>query len=208
MRSTHLAIGLLVLAVPALAAERDTSGKHYKVVDKDGNTYYGDSIPPELTDYDKQVVNDHGVTIGQIEGRKTAEELEAERRAEALRLQRELQLRADQALLATYQTVEEILMHRDRRIELFQAQSRVTELYLRNLERQLEKLEREASRYLPYSSAEDAEMIDPSLIKAIQETKDTIERHQHNLQKFRDDEQLIVARFDGDITRFKALKGL
>lgn len=208
MRSTHLAIGLLVLAVPALAAERDTSGKHYKVVDKDGNTYYGDSIPPELTDYDKQVVNDHGVTIGQIEGRKTAEELEAERRAEALRLQRELQLRADQALLATYQTVEEIMMHRDRRIELFQAQSRVTELYLRNLERQLEKLEREASRYLPYSSAEDAEMIDPSLIKAIQETKDTIERHEQNLQKFRDDEQLIVARFDGDITRFKALKGL
>jgi hypothetical protein len=208
MRSTPLAIGLLVLAVPALAADRDTNGKHYKVVDKDGNTYYGDSIPPELTDYDKQVVNDHGVTIGQIEGRKTAEELEAERRAEALRLQRDLQLRADQALLATYQTVEEIMMHRDRRIELFQAQSRVTELYLRNLERQLEKLEREASRYLPYSSAEDAEMIDPSLIKAIQETKDTIERHQHNLQKFRDDEQLIVARFDGDITRFKALKGL
>ena len=208
MRSTPLAIGLLVLAVPALAAERDTNGKHYKVVDKDGNTYYGDSIPPELTDYDKQVVNDHGVTIGQIEGRKTAEELEAERRAEALRLQRDLQLRADQALLATYQTVEEIMMHRDRRIELFQAQSRVTELYLRNLERQLEKLEREASRYLPYSSAEDAEMIDPSLVKAIQETKDTIARHELNLQKFKDDEQLIVARFDGDITRFKALKGL
>ncbi|HEX5788421.1 MAG TPA: hypothetical protein VFY03_09595 [Woeseiaceae bacterium] len=208
MRSTPLAIGLLVLAVPALAAERDTGGKHYKVVDKDGNTYYGDSIPPELTDYDKQVVNDHGVTIGQIEGRKTAEELEAERRAEALRLQRDLQLRADQALLATYQTVEEIMMHRDRRIELFQAQSRVTELYLRNLERQLEKLEREASRYLPYSSAEDAEMIDPSLVKAIQETKDTIARHELNLQKFKDDEQLIVARFDGDITRFKALKGL
>lgn len=206
MRSPILAIGLVVLSFPAFAAEKDS--KHYKVVDEDGNTYYGDSIPPELSDYDKQVVNDHGVTIGEIEGRKTAEELEAERRAEELRLQKELQQRADQALLATYQNVEEIEMHRDRRIELFQAQSRVTELYLRNLERQLEKLEREASRYAPYSSDEDAEMIDPSLVAAIQETKDTITRHQHNLQKFRDDEQMIIARFDGDITRFKSLKGI
>lgn len=206
MRSSILAIGLLALSFPAVSAEKES--KHYKVVDEDGNTYYGDSIPPEYSDFDKQVVNDHGVTIGEIEGRKTAEELEAERRAEELRLQKELQQRADQALLATYQNVEEIVMHRDRRIELFQAQSRVTELYLRNLERQLEKLEREASRYAPYSSSENAEMIDPSLVAAIQETKDTIRRHEHNLQKFRDDEQMIIARFDGDITRFKALKGL
>ena len=48
-------------------------------------------------------------------------------------MQKELQMRADRALLATYQNVDEIVMHRDRRVELFQAQSRVTELYLRNL---------------------------------------------------------------------------
>ena len=34
-------------------------------------------------------------------------------------LAREKQKRADSALLATYMTVEEILMHRDRRVELF-----------------------------------------------------------------------------------------
>jgi hypothetical protein len=207
MRPAQLAIGLLVISVSALAAEKEDS-RHYKVVDEDGNTYYGDSIPPELSDYDKEVVNDHGVTVGEIEGRKTADELEAQRRAEELRLQKELQVRADQALLATYQNVTEIEMHRDRRIELFQAQSKVTELYLKNLKGQLEKLEREAARYKPYSSDDDAEMIDPSLVAAIQETKDTIARHELNLQKFKADEEVIIARFAGDITRFKSLKGI
>jgi hypothetical protein len=126
----------------------------------------------------------------------------------ALLLQKQLQLRADQALLATYQNVEEIEMHRDRRIELFQAQSRVTELYLRNLQRQLEKLEREASRYAPYSDDEHAEMIDPTLVEAIDDTRDTINRHEFNLEKFKQDEAVIVERFAGDINRFKTLKGI
>jgi len=206
MRLSHLAIGLILLPLAAGASEREN--RHYKVVDEDGNTYYGDSIPPELTDLDKQVVNDHGVTVGRIEGRKTEEELEAERRAEELRLQKELQRRADQALLATYQTVQEIELHRDRRVELFQAQARVTELYLRNLQRQLDKLERESLRYAPYSSDPDAEMIDPALMDDIRDTKDTIHRHEQNLQKFKDDEAMIIARFDGDISRFKNLKGI
>lgn len=197
-------MGVIFLGAAAFAQD---DRKHYKVVDEDGVAYYGDSIPPELNDYDKEVVNDHGVKVGEIEGRKTAEELEAERRAEEARLQKELQQRADRALLATYQNVEEIEMHRDRRVELFQAQSRVTELYLRNLERQLDKLEREASRYAPYSDSEDAEMIDPDLIDALQETRDTIARHRKNLAKFKEEEAVIIARFDGDITRFKRLTG-
>lgn len=206
MRLSHLAIGLIFLACAAGAADREN--RHYKVVDEDGNTYYGDSIPPEMTDLDKQVVNDHGVTVGHIEGRKTEEELAAERRAEEQRLQRELQRRADQALLATYQSVQEIELHRDRRVELFQAQARVTELYLRNLQRQLEKLERESLRYAPYSSDPEAEMVDPALVEDIVETKNTIHRHEQNLQKFKDDEEMIIARFDGDINRFKSLKGI
>ena len=39
-------------------------------------------------------------------------------------------------------------------------------------------------------------------------TKDTISRHEGNLRKFEADEESIVTRFDGDIDRFKKLKGL
>ena len=99
-------------------------------------------------------------------------------------------------------------MHRDRRIELFQAQSRVTELYLRNLERRLTKLKREAAKYRPYSDDPDAPLINQDLVADINETQDTIARHQQNLLKFKQDEQQMVVTFEGNINRFKALKGL
>ena len=206
MRIQILAIGLLTISVSAVAQQRD--GRIYSWVDEDGVTHYDDSIPAEYSELDREIVNEHGVTLQELEGRKTEEELAAEREAEELRLARELQLRADQALLATYLSVEEIEMHRDRRIELFQAQTRVTELYLRNLERELEKLERQASRYQPYSSDPEAEMIDQSLIDSINETRETIERHENNLARFQEDEETMIARFEGDIQRFRNLNGL
>jgi hypothetical protein len=156
----------------------------------------------------KNVVNEHGVVVGHIDGKKTSEELEAERKAEELEMQKELQKRADRALLATYQNVDEIEMHRDRRVELFQAQSRVTELYLRNLDRRLQQLKQESMRYRPYSSDPNAPMVEQKLINEIEDTESTISRHQNNLEKYQQEEQQIIQRFNGDIHRFKNLKGI
>ena len=205
MRKLLFTAGLLTITVAADANQR---GKFYEWVDEEGVTHYSDSIPAQYSDLDKQVVNQHGMTLEEIEGRKTAEELEQERREAELRVQRELQLRADRTLLATYLNVDEIRMHRDRRVELFQAQSRVTELFLKNLETRLQRLEREASRYQPYSADPEAPMVDPGLIDEINDTKSTIQRHEANLVKFQQEEQTIKNRFDGDIARFKTLKGM
>lgn len=190
------------------ATVADTSQKLYRWVDEDGTVHYGDSIPAKYADVEKQVLNDAGVTVGVLRGKKTEEELAEERRQLELEQERELQRRADKALLATYLSIDEIEMHRDRRIELFQAQARVTELYLRNLQRRLESLKQEAAKFQPYSSNPDAPMIDPVLAADLNETRDTIARHEQNLRRFQNDEANIVARFDDDIDRFKALKGL
>jgi hypothetical protein len=198
-----IAAALLTVQV---AAAQDT--KVYRWVDSNGTVHYGDTIPAEFAEYPKQVLNDHGVTVEELDGKKTAEQLEAERLETERRVAKALQLRADQALLATYLTVDEILMHRDRRVELFQAQSRVTELYLSNLSRRLDGLRGDASNYQPYSENSDAPMIPEALAKDLRRTKKTIERHQANLKKFQADEQQIVARFAGDISRFKRLKGI
>lgn len=197
---------LLACLQPAAAAE--TEQKLYRWVDKNGVVHYGDSVPAEYAELEKQVLNEHGITLDVLHGKKTPEELAAEKRQKELQAERELQRRQDRALLATYLSVDEIVMHRDRRIELFQAQSRVTELYLRNLQKRLEKLQGLASGYRPYSDDPDAEMIDPDLAADIAETKETIARHEQNLKRFKEDEQNIVASFNGDIDRFKTLKGL
>jgi len=205
MRLKVISIALFLLLPLAASAQQ---GSTYSWVDDEGVRHYGDSIPPEYADKPKEVVNEHGVTVGHIQGKKTDEEIAAERAAEELEVQKELQRRADQALLSTYVNVGEIEMHRDRRVELFQAQSRVTELYLRNLRRRLDQLKGEAGRFKPYSSDPGAKVIDPGLVDEIQEAETAISRHKSNLLKFQTEEKLIIDRFEGDIQRFMILRGL
>lgn len=205
MRKEFITGALLILVAFGAVAEQ---GRVYRWVDDDGVVHFDDNIPAEYAELPKQILNDHGVTIDNVRGKKTPEEIEAERIAKELDLQKDLQRRADLALLATYLSEDEILMHRDRRVELFQAQAKVTELYLRNLDTRLNSLLIEASKYKPYSSDSNAPQIDQSLADDLMETKNTIQRHQRNLTKYQTDEQQIIARFDGDIHRFRTLKGL
>ncbi len=198
---------ILCVLLPLSAAAQQEPGT-YKWEDDEGVIHYGDRIPPEYADKPKQRLNDQGVAVEHLEGKKTEEQLAAEKKAAELELQRELQRRADKALLNTYVSVAEIEMHRDRRVELFRAQARVTELYLRNLARRLDQLKREAGRYKPYSADPNAATIDPSLVAEIKETEGAIERHESNLSQFRNEEKQIRERFEGDIERFKRLKGL
>ena len=206
MMRNSIPILLLALSLAGGALAQDT--KVYKWVDQDGITHYGDSIPAEYAELPKEVINDHGVAVEHLAGKKTEAELEAERLEAERLLAAELRRRADRALLATYLSVEEILMHRDRRVELFQAQARVTELYLRNLERRMGKLRTEAANFQPYSEDPNAPMIDEGLAEELRKTKGIMARHERNLDKFRTDEQQIIARFDGDISRFRLLKGI
>ena len=200
-------ISALAILMP-FAAVADETTRVYRWVDAEGNVHFGDSIPAQYAELPKDVLNDRGVMIDNLEGKKTPEQIEAERVAGEVRVKRELQQRADQALLATYLSVEEILMHRDRRIELFQAQSNVTELYLSNLSRRLELIRKDAANYKPYSEDSEAPIIPNELAADLKKTKDTIERHEENLKKFKADEADIKARFGGDIERFKMLKGI
>jgi hypothetical protein len=196
---------ILLLGATASAAEEK---KLYKWTDDEGNVYYGDSIPAEYAERPKTVLNDQGVAVDQLEGKKTAEQLEQEARDREIAVAQELQKRADMALLNTYLSVEEIVMHRDRRVELFQAQARVTELYLKNLQRRMKSLREDASKYRPYSEDDSAPMIAEDLADDLRDTRDTISRHERNLAKYESDEKAIIERFNADIERFKILKGI
>ena len=205
MRKLIVITALVVLSSTAVAQEEQ---KVFKWTDEHGQVHYGDSIPAEYADRPKERLNDQGVAVEEIAGRKTEEQLAEEARLEKIRVAQELQQRADQALLNTYLSVEEIVMHRDRRVELYQAQSKVTELYLKNLGRRLDSIRTEAERYQPYSQDPNAPMIPDDLAEDLRETKDTIARHENNLKKYERNERQIIERFDKDISRFKILKGI
>lgn len=198
----------IFLLLPLFAAAQTQHTRTYRWVDENGVIHYGDTIPAEYAELPKQVLNEHAVTVQHLAGKKTPEQIERERLAAEKKRILELQRRRDLALLATYGDVQEILMHRDRRVELFQAQARVTELYLRNTRRRLDSLETLAARFKPYSEDPGAPMIDPDHVDDMDTTKQTIARHQHNLKKFENNQVRVIKRFDGDIARFKTLKGI
>ncbi|MEO0576213.1 MAG: DUF4124 domain-containing protein [Pseudomonadota bacterium] len=191
-------IALLLLSAAASA----NSVAVYRWVDENGVVHFGDSIPAQYAEKEKQILNDQGVPIGRIAGKATEEELaqqaiEAEARAAELLAQR-----ADKALLATYLSVGEIERHRDRRVELLDAQSRVSELYLTNLRKRLVSLLDEASGFKPYTVDPDAPMIRPALADDIKVTKDSIityegrlADHKRNAQGLRDEFALAIDRY-------------
>jgi hypothetical protein len=99
-------------------------------------------------------------------------------------------------------------MQSDRRVEHYNAQTRVTALYLRNIQHRLDSLLSSAQRFQPYNDDSEAPMIDIELTEEIAATRDTITRHEGNLERFKVDELEIIERFERDIDRFRKLKGL
>ena len=98
LKATALAVFLFL---PMVVGAQGRSS--YTWVDDEGVRHYGDKIPAEYADKEKSVINEHGVVVDVIEGKKSEEQLAAERKAAELEMQKELQKRADMALLATYQ---------------------------------------------------------------------------------------------------------
>jgi hypothetical protein len=68
--------------------------------------------------------------------------------------------------------------------DVFLAQIRITDLFIQNLRQRLAALEAEAKCCVPYSSDPNAPMIEQSLLVKIGEARESLKRHQANLELF------------------------
>ena len=202
-------IALVAAALPLSAAIAQT--RLYRWVDDQGVVHYGDRIPPEYANRDRDVLNDRGVTVDRQQGALTEAEqkaLEEQKAAEAAeRAARAEVARRDRMLLETYLSVADIEDLRDRRLELLDSRIQVTELYIQNLRDSLDRLYVEARRYKPYSDREDAPELPADLAAEIESAENSIAVYQEQLARTREDQVKLRAAFDADIERFRELKG-
>src|SRR5262245_16769017 len=100
-----------LIAMTALAAQKQksttsTREAFFRCKDQNGQTHYGDSMPPACVGIDTEVLNDHGMTLRIIEGASTKTARQAreviEKKAQQERDQR---AQRDRVLLDTYLTV-------------------------------------------------------------------------------------------------------
>ena len=178
-------------------------------VDDDGVVHYGDRVPPEYANRDRDVLNNQAIRVGFEEGEVTEEErAELARLAaieEAERLAKEETAQRDRMLLDTYLTVDDIVDLRDRRIELLESQIAVTEQYLSNLRKHMGSLQREAERYSEKDTAGAG--LPPELALDISRTSASIALYEENLTRTRSEQDQLLSAFALDINRFVELKG-
>lgn len=199
---------LLALLTGVADAQSGANKKLYRWVDRNGQVHYGDSIPPEYANQDREVLNRQGLPVGQEQGTVTADEARAKLAAE--KAEREAQKRKlrDRVLLQTYQSVEEIEVLRDRRLELVDAQLTIQEQSLATLRAKHAQFEKQASRYRPRSREPDAQPLPDGLALDLERSASDIETQQRNLEKKRQERETIRSNFEADIQRFRELKAV
>jgi hypothetical protein len=200
---------LLALAAGAAGAATPQSGKKvYRWVDKNGQVHYGDSVPAEYADQDRDVLNRQGVPVGREEGNITPEEAAAKAAADkAARDEQKRKLR-DRVLLQTYQSVQELEVLRDNRLELVDSQLTIQEQSLANLRAQLTQIRKQAARYAPLNQKPEAAPLPGELALDLKRAQTDIATQEANLQKRRDERESIRMNFEADIQRFKELRAV
>jgi hypothetical protein len=207
--STNLLLAAVTLALLAGAADAQQSSKEkklYRWVDKNGQVHYGDSVPAEYAEQDREVLNRQGVSVGREEGTITPEEAAAKAAADkAARDEQKRKLR-DRVLLQTYQSVQELEILRDNRLELVDAQLTIQEQSLSNLRAQRAQIQRVAARYAPVNTGANAEPLPEDLASDLEQSASDIQTQETNLERRREDRENIRKTFEADIARYKELR--
>lgn len=203
----RLLLSALLLALLAAAAQ-GAEKKLYRWVDKQGQVHYGDSIPPEYAEQDRDVLNRQGVPIAREEGLVTEEEARAKAVADkAARDEQKRKLR-DRVLLQTYQSVGELEVLRDRRLELVDAQLTIQQQSLANLRTKRAQFEKQAQRFKPLNKGPSALALPEELALDLRRSASDILTQQENLVKRREERENIRQNFEADIKRYIELRAI
>lgn len=180
----------------------------YRCKDAQGQIHFGDAMPAACEGLDTDVVGRNGTVLETIEGTQTRTAREQREAIEA-KAQEEKNQRAqhDRMLIDTYVSIEDIERLRDQRLELLDAQYRITEQNIRNLRERQTRLEGQIARFKPYSDKPNAPPLPDHLGEEMVNTVNGMRVYEETLAKTRAEQAQIKSSFGADIKRFKELRG-
>ncbi len=212
IRRIATTIVLVAMAYGAAdAAQRNSSSREafFRCKDAKGQTHYGDSVPPECAGFDTEVLNENGMQVRLIEGEPTRlKRLEREAAEAKVRKEKDQRALRDRTLTETYLTVEDIERLRSQRLEMLNAQYRITEQNITNLRERQTRLQGQVSRFKPYSDKPNAPPLPDHLASEMVNTVKGLRVYEESLAANRKEQADLNASFDSDVKRFKELKGL
>jgi len=197
-----VALGALALATAAVAAPDNGTLRVYKWIDSQGIVHYGDNVPPEYSQDEREVLNSDGVEIGHVAGSKSAAQRNQEAQAAQTAQQR---ARHDKFLLATYASAHEIEQLRDERLQQIDGQIKASSSYIDSLTLRLAALQERAMHFAPYSAEPSAQRMPDELAQDLVHTLSETRAQHAVLDAMRQEQSETLSQFATDIERYREL---
>lgn len=183
----------------------NAEAKLYKWVDDKGITHYGEVIPPEYANKDRDSLKKSGL----LEKRPEKADPEAIRAKEEAEQKRKIdsqaaveQQRRDSALLNTYSNENEIDQARDRSLVLVAARVDSYKTLLKSSQGTLDDLKKEAE-----NRTKTNKKIPQSLANDITQTEARVLNYSNQLGKNEEDLIAVKTRFENEKLLYRKLKG-
>lgn len=196
---------LLAMFVFSLAFSINANAKLYKWVDDKGTTHYGEIIPPEYANKEKDTINKAGLVDKRPE-KPDAEAIRAKQEAENKRkVDNQLQIeqeRRNSALLNTYSNEKEIDLALERSLVLINARIDSNRLLQKSSQNTLTDLTKEAE-----TRTKEGKKIPASLTSDIEQMQARVNRYTTELTKSEEELAAVKTRFANEKILFRKLKG-
>ena len=197
---------LLIIVGLALASGPAVAQQVYRWVDENGQVHYGDRVPPQYANQDRDILNKQGVAVGRQEGLETPAEARARIEQEERQKAVQENARRDRMLVSTYQNVEEIELLRARRLELVDSNIVIQQQSVANLKARLGEQQARAARFKPVNEDPQARPMPEGLAEDIERTKSDLRTQEANLHRKQEEREALNAKFDAEIARFIELR--
>lgn len=192
---------LLGAAALCAAVSLNVEAKLYKWVDKNGQTHYGETIPPEYADRDTKMldkgrVTDRSETFDDKKKNSAKSETPEDKAAMEAR-------RKDEALLNSFTNEKEIDLARDRGLLQIEARINSFTTLIKSANASLADLRQESD-----TRTKQGKQIPQSLTDDIAAAEARILKLQKDLESSQKESAVVRARYEAEKQRFRQLKGL
>ncbi len=191
--------------VTATVTMNSVQAEFYRWVDDEGTIHYSDSLPPQQSQREQDVINEYGRTVKTISAPKTDAELKEEARLakieEEKRKQQQVAEHRDRTLLAMYLSVDDIELVRDERLATVDSAIEITKLRKKKFIKKLQDLDASEQRLKENGTGT------PEWLKKSREHYKSQLANVERILEIKEREKLTIKkRFSGEINRYIELK--
>lgn len=206
-RRLAIVILLTAMATGSIGGVYAGDSRFKKWVDENGVVHYGDQIPPAELDRGHTDLNVQGIPVKTVPPALTIEEIERQQELERLRVEqarlRQQQDAADQVLLRTFRSMDDLIMAREGNIDAIDVVIQVARSNIRRHQESIQKL---------LTAAADMERagkpVPQHLVDSIDKTERAIRDVYATIIAREQEKNQVRQAFDRDLRRFQQLRDI